>query len=117
MYILKLLYKIDLAESSNEVSFEMATLISEKTVLEEALKDAWKYGVEKSCTFVNENTHTVNWKFMGIVDAININENEFLSEIDSNLFVNPSEYRLDKWSKQLEQFSVNTKKDIYFGQI
>ncbi|HEY1046651.1 MAG TPA: DUF4288 domain-containing protein [Bacteroidia bacterium] len=112
-----MLYKIDLAECSNEVSFELATLISGKTVIEEALKDAWKYGVEKSCTFVNENTHTVNWKFMGIVDAININEHEFLSEIDSNLFVDPSEYRLEKWSRQLEQFNVNIKKDICFGQI
>lgn len=115
MFILKLLYKIDLANASNETSFELTTLISEKTVLEEALKDAWKYGTEKSCTFVNENTHTVNWKFMGIVDAININKNEHLSEIDSNLFVNPSEYRIDKWSRQLELLNMNTKKDICFG--
>ena len=115
MFILKLLYKIDLAKSSNETSFELTTLISEKTVLEEALKDAWKYGVEKSCTFVNENTHTVNWKFMGIVDAININEKVYISEIDSSLFVNPSEYRLDKWSRQLEQYNLNNKRDICFG--
>lgn len=105
MYLIQLLYQIEIPNSVSEQSFEVSSLIINTDNYENAYQSALSHGNNQNCTFINHSSDTVNWKFLGIIELMEISQEGSLQQFDSTLVINPSEYKFDKWKNKINNFA------------